>query len=89
MKVLRVIRIETAPDGAVHLITEGGDRVIITRKADGYSAARVVSVTEQEVPDRHVRTIAACGSTTSASAKTGACARLGSSCPPSCCRPCS
>jgi hypothetical protein len=54
MKVLRVIRIETAPDGAVHLVTEGGERVIVTRKTDGYSAARVVSVIEQEVPARHV-----------------------------------
>jgi hypothetical protein len=41
MKVLRVIRIETAPGGAVHLVTEGGDRVIVTRRTDGYSAARV------------------------------------------------
>jgi hypothetical protein len=59
MKVLRVIRIETAPDGAVHLVTEGGDRVIVTRKSDGYSAARVVAVTEQEVPDRHLLSVEA------------------------------
>ena len=59
MKVLRVIRIETAPDGAVHLITEGGDRVIVTRKPDGYSAVRVVAVTEQEVPDRHLLSVEA------------------------------
>ncbi len=30
MKALRVIRIETAPDGAVHLVTEGGDRVSVS-----------------------------------------------------------
>lgn len=54
MRVLRVIRIETAPDGAVHLVTEGGDRVIVTRKTDGYSAARVVRTTEEEVADRHL-----------------------------------
>jgi hypothetical protein len=34
--------------------SQGGDRVIVTRKTDGYSAARVVCVTEQEVPDRHI-----------------------------------
>lgn len=54
MRVLRVIRIETAPDGAVHLITEGGDRVIIVRKTDGYSMARVVGTLEEEVADRHL-----------------------------------
>jgi hypothetical protein len=54
MKVLRVIRIETAPDGAVHLITESGDRVIVVRKTDGYSAARVVGTLEDEGPDRHL-----------------------------------
>jgi hypothetical protein len=54
MKVLRVIRIETAPDGAVHLVTEGGDRVIVTRKSDGYSSARVVGTLEEEVADRHL-----------------------------------
>jgi hypothetical protein len=54
MKVLRVIRIETALDGAVHLITEAGDRVIVVRKTDGYSMARVVGTLEEEVADRHI-----------------------------------
>jgi hypothetical protein len=54
MKVLRVIRIETAPDNSVHLITEGGDRVIVTRKTDGYSAARVVGTAEEEAAERHI-----------------------------------
>lgn len=54
MKVLRVIRLETAPNGGVHLVTEGGHSVIVTRKTDSYSAARVVCVTAQEVPDRHI-----------------------------------
>jgi hypothetical protein len=59
MKVLRVIRIETARDGAVHLITEGGDRVIVVRKTDGYSAARVVGTLEEEVADRHLLSVEA------------------------------
>ena len=59
MKVLRVIRIETAPDGAVHLVTEGGDRVIVRRKTDGYSAARVVCVVEEEVAGRHLLSVEA------------------------------
>ena len=59
MKILRVIRIETARDGAVHLITEGGDRVIVTRKSDGYSAVRVVSTDEQEDADRHLLSVEA------------------------------
>jgi hypothetical protein len=54
MKVLRVIRIETAPDGVVHLITEGGDRVIVVRKTDGYSMARVVGTLEEELTDGHL-----------------------------------
>ena len=54
MKVLRVIRIETAPNGAVHLITKGGDRVIVVRKTDGYSMTRVVGTLEEEVADRHI-----------------------------------
>ncbi|KYF70811.1 hypothetical protein [Sorangium cellulosum] len=59
MKVLRVIRIETAPGGAVHLITEAGERVIVRRKeAEGYSTARVVSVAE-EVAARHLLTVEA------------------------------
>jgi hypothetical protein len=57
MRVLRVIRIETAPDGAVHLVTEGGDRVIVVRKTDGYSAARVVRADEEEVADRHLLSV--------------------------------
>ena len=57
MKVLRVIRIETAPDGAVHLITEDGDRVIVVRKTNGYSAARVVGTAEEEVADRHLLSV--------------------------------
>jgi hypothetical protein len=57
MRVLRVIRIETAPNGAVHLITEAGDRVIVTRKSDGYSAARVVGTLEEEVTDRHLLSV--------------------------------
>ncbi|WP_437656617.1 hypothetical protein [Sorangium sp. So ce1182] len=52
MKVLRVIRIETAPGGAVHLVTEAGERVIVTRESDEYSVARVVSVLEREVSVR-------------------------------------
>jgi predicted chitinase len=40
MKVLRVIRIETAPGGTVHLVTDGGDHVSVTRRANGYSAAQ-------------------------------------------------
>ncbi len=59
MKVLRVIRIETAPNGAVHLITEAGDRVIVTRKSDGYSAARVVDTLDEEVADRHLLNVEA------------------------------
>jgi hypothetical protein len=59
VKVLRVIRIETACDGAVHLITEGSDRVIVTRKTDGYSAARVIAATEEEVADRHLLAVEA------------------------------
>lgn len=59
MKVLRVIRIETAPEGAVHLITEGGDRVIVIRKTDGYSMARVVGTLEEEVHDRHLLNVEA------------------------------
>lgn len=54
MRELRVVRIETAPNGTAHLITEGGDRVIVTRKSEGYSMARVTSVTEEEVADRHL-----------------------------------
>ncbi|WP_437840043.1 hypothetical protein [Sorangium sp. So ce1153] len=60
MKVLRVIRIETAPGGAVHLITEAGERVIVRRKeAEGYSTARVVSVAEEEVAAPHLLTVEA------------------------------
>ncbi|WP_437972236.1 hypothetical protein WMF04_24355 [Sorangium sp. So ce260] len=60
MKVLRVIRIETAPGGAVHLITEAGERVIVRRKEiEGYSSVRVVGATEEEVADRHLLTVEA------------------------------
>ena len=59
MKVLHVICIETAPDGAVHLITEGGDRVIVVRKTDGYSAAWIVRADEEEVADRHLLSVEA------------------------------
>ena len=60
MKVLRVIGIETTPGGAVHLITEAGKRVIVCRKeTEGYSTARVVSVAEEEVADRHLLTVEA------------------------------
>ncbi|XXT18790.1 hypothetical protein WME94_52045 [Sorangium sp. So ce429] len=54
MNVLRVSRIETAPGGAVHIVTEAGERVIVTRKSDGYTVARVVSVLERELPDRRI-----------------------------------
>ncbi|WP_438033704.1 hypothetical protein [Sorangium sp. So ce204] len=55
MKVLRVVRIETAPGGTVHLITEAGERVIVRRgKIEGYSTVRIVKVTEEEVADRHI-----------------------------------
>ncbi|WP_437589005.1 hypothetical protein [Sorangium sp. So ce1000] len=60
MNVLRVIRIETAPGGAVHLITEAGERIIVRRREDdGYSTARVVRTTEEEVADRHLLTVEA------------------------------
>ncbi|WP_437656759.1 hypothetical protein [Sorangium sp. So ce1182] len=60
MKVLRVIRIETAPGGAVHLVTEAGERVIVRRKEiEGYSSVRVVGATEEEVADRHLLTVEA------------------------------
>jgi hypothetical protein len=55
MKVLRVIRIETAPGGAVHLITEGCERIVVRRSDDErYSTVRVVRATEEEVADRHL-----------------------------------
>lgn len=58
MKFLHVIRIETAPGGAVHLITEGGERVILRRNDnDGYSSVHVVGTTEEEVPGRHVLSV--------------------------------
>ncbi|WP_437778980.1 hypothetical protein [Sorangium sp. So ce1097] len=60
MKVLRVIRIETALGGVVHLITEAGERVIVRRKeTEGYSTARVVGVAEEEVAERHLLTVEA------------------------------
>jgi hypothetical protein len=60
MKVRLVIRIETAPGGAVHLITEGGERVIVRRNEnEGYSTVRVVGTTEEEVADRHLLTVEA------------------------------
>ncbi|KYF60259.1 hypothetical protein BE04_25995 [Sorangium cellulosum] len=60
MKVLRVIRIETAPGGAVHLITEAGERVIVRRKeTEGYSTARIVSVADEEVVARPLLTVEA------------------------------
>jgi hypothetical protein len=57
MKALRVIRLETAPDGSVHLITEGGERVIVIRRTDGYSSARVVGVDEEKVAERHLLSV--------------------------------
>jgi hypothetical protein len=58
MKVLRVLRIETAPGGAVHLITEAGERVIAQRnESEGHSIVRVVGTTEEEVADRHLLTV--------------------------------
>ena len=59
MKVLGVIRIETARDGAVHLITDGGDRVIVVRKSDGYSAARVTGAADEGVAERHLLSVEA------------------------------
>jgi hypothetical protein len=54
MKFLHVIRIETAPGGAVHLITEGGERVILRRNDDeGYRSVHIVGTTEEEVADLH------------------------------------
>ena len=58
MKFLHVIRIETAPGGEVHLITEGGERVILRRSDDdGYSSVRVTGREEEEVADRHRLTV--------------------------------
>ena len=58
MKFLHVIRIETAPGGAVHLITEGGERVILRRNDhEGYSSVHVVETTEEEVADRHLLSV--------------------------------
>jgi hypothetical protein len=60
MKVLHIIRIEMAPGSAVHLITEGGERVIVRRRGDeDYSTVRVVRTTEEEVADRHLLTVEA------------------------------
>lgn len=60
MMVLRVIRIETAPGGAVHLITEAGERAIVRRREiEGYSTVRIVRVTEEEVADRHILSVEA------------------------------
>lgn len=60
MKVLRVIRIETAPGGALHLVTEGGERIVVRRSDDErYSTVRVVRATEEEVADRHLLTVEA------------------------------
>jgi hypothetical protein len=57
MKFLHVIRIETAPGGAVHLITEGGERVIVLRNDDeGYSSVRVTGTTEED-PGRHLLSV--------------------------------
>jgi hypothetical protein len=58
MKFLHVIRIETAPGGEVHLITEGGERVILRRSDDdGYSSVRVTGTTEEEGPGRHLLSV--------------------------------
>jgi hypothetical protein len=58
MKVLPVIRIETAPGGVVHFITEAGERIIVSRKDDeGDSTVRVVGTSEEEVADRHLLTV--------------------------------
>ncbi|WP_437763420.1 hypothetical protein WMF27_41075 [Sorangium sp. So ce281] len=60
MNVLHIIRIETAPGGAVHLITEAGERIIVRRREDdAYSTARVVRTIEEEVADRHLLTVEA------------------------------
>ena len=60
MKVLRVIGIETTPGGAVHLITEPGERVIVrSKETEGYSTARVVIVAEEEVAARNLLTVEA------------------------------
>lgn len=58
MKFLHVIRIETAPGGEVHLITEGGERVILRRRDDdGYSSVRVTGTMEEEGPGRHLLSV--------------------------------
>ena len=58
MKFLHVIRIETTPGGAMHLITEGGERVILRRNEDeGYSSVRVTGTTEEEGPGRRLLSV--------------------------------
>ncbi len=53
-----MIRIETAPGGAVHLITERGERVILRRNDnEGYSSVHVVGTMEEEVADRHLLSV--------------------------------
>jgi hypothetical protein len=52
MKLMCSIRIEAAPDGAVHLITERGESIIVRRKEDDeYCTGRAARTTEEEAAD--------------------------------------